>query len=475
MEYIYGNADKYKTRIMEEYARAFYREMQFIDPISKSIKGFFRILRCCDDKVICYRHIDESLKEDLENMNNGCSKMTLGKNWFISAIKHDKFENSYTFALYNGSAEIMTMKEYICYQVNYFFESLLGLAEKKNGDVEISIRNMIYENAIAFVDRKINNTINMAMGPRVMLAENISKISYLHYEGNKVNKKYIVWGIKKEDCDIIFSNDIMFNDETKLNHDKQIRKLLEITYKDKNNGLYLGCCGNKVEGYISSENLKGELYLVEFNGTGKWSFGFQGSEKNKIIFEDKKVKLFKDDDKVTFYLAYKKIFEEDTNIDYVWKIVESARNDKMRIEKELCQKFPTVLKDKLLKNEIEFPETTKFEYEDLYTYRAVERNWDDNRPVSLEDFKSYFELGKKPKRPRGVGGDITKDPHYYGVSSFLDRRIVEQKMKFPNPKKKLAAGYVYSAGGPQDTREEHVCWWLYTGADVSGFKLIEEH
>ena len=24
-------------------------------------------------------------------------------------------------------------------------------------------------------------------------------------------------------------------------------------------------------------------------------------------------------------------------------------NDKMRIEKELCQKFPTVLKDKLLK------------------------------------------------------------------------------------------------------------------------------
>ena len=128
---------------------------------------FFRILRCCDDKVICYRHIDESLKEDLENMNNGCSKMTLGKNWFISAIKHDKFENSYTFALYNGSAEIMTMKEYICYQVNYFFESLLGLAEKKNGDVEISIRNMIYENAIAFVDRKINNTINMAMGPRI--------------------------------------------------------------------------------------------------------------------------------------------------------------------------------------------------------------------------------------------------------------------------------------------------------------------
>lgn len=52
---------------------------------------------------------------------------------------------------------------------------------------------------------------------------------------------------------------------------------------------------------------------------------------------------------------------------------------------------------------LNFQRLHKFEYEDLYTYRAVERNWDDNRPVSLEDFKSYFELGKKPKRPRGVG------------------------------------------------------------------------
>ena len=44
-------------------------------------------------------------------------------------------------------------------------------------------------------------------------------------------------------------------------------------------------------------------------------------------------------------------------------------------------------------------------------------------------------------------------------------------MKFPNPKKKMAAGYVYSEGGPQHTVDQHVCWWLYEGADVSGFKL----
>lgn len=146
----------------------------------------------------------------------------------------------------------------------------------------------------------------------------------------------------------------------------------------------------------------------------------------------------------------------------------------MQVDKELCMKFPVVLRNKLLNKEIELPDTTQFEYEKLFTYRALERSEDDYREVTLEDFKSYFELRKFPKVPRGVIGDITKDPHYYGASSFLKREIVEQKMKFPNPKKKLAAGYVYSEGGPQNTKDQHVCWWLYERADVSGFKIIEE-
>lgn len=146
----------------------------------------------------------------------------------------------------------------------------------------------------------------------------------------------------------------------------------------------------------------------------------------------------------------------------------------MQVEKEICMKFPAVLRDKLLNNEIELPDTTKFEYEKILTYRAVERTSDDNREITLEDFKSYFELKKTPKMPRGMCGDISKNPQYYGVSSFLKKEIVEQKMKFPNPRKKMAVGYVYSEGGPENTNDQHVCWWLYEGADVSGFKLIEE-
>lgn len=108
-------------------------------------------------------------------------------------------------------------------------------------------------------------------------------------------------------------------------------------------------------------------------------------------------------------------------------------------------------------------------------YRAIDREKEDYRAVSLEDFKSYFELKKTPKNARGIKKDWSKDPHYYGVSSFLDKKIVEQKMKFPNPKKKMAVGNIYKEGGPQETnrQQQHICWWLFEDADVSGFKIEE--
>lgn len=40
----------------------------------------------------------------------------------------------------------------------------------------------------------------------------------------------------------------------------------------------------------------------------------------------------------------------------------------MQVSKELCLKFPAVLRDKLSQNEIEFPDGTQFEYGDLFTY-----------------------------------------------------------------------------------------------------------
>lgn len=145
----------------------------------------------------------------------------------------------------------------------------------------------------------------------------------------------------------------------------------------------------------------------------------------------------------------------------------------MAVNNPQYMRFPCILREKLLNNEIHFPKSTRFSYEKIYTYRAVERKEDDFSPITREDFRSYFELGKKPK-PRGVEKDITKDPTYYGVSSFLNRKHVEQLMKFPNPNKKMAAGYVHDKAGPEYTNSDHVCWWLFEDADVSNFQLIEE-
>lgn len=139
---------------------------------------------------------------------------------------------------------------------------------------------------------------------------------------------------------------------------------------------------------------------------------------------------------------------------------------------DIYNKFPLVLRDKLKTGEIEFPKDTLFDYKPILVYRAVEREKEDNTPVSRKDFMSYAELKKKP--PRGKHYD-TSSPNYYGVSSFIKKEIVEQNMHFPNPHKKMARGYICKEGGPQQTNlsTQHVCWWLYEDADLSGFELME--
>lgn len=140
------------------------------------------------------------------------------------------------------------------------------------------------------------------------------------------------------------------------------------------------------------------------------------------------------------------------------------------------QLFPSIIKQKIIDGTLIFPANTLFEYERILVYRAIERNAEDFHEVTLEDFQSYFQLHKTPKAPRGVSKDWKNDPHYYGVSSFIDEEKVRQLMKFPNPRKKMAVGYVFSEGGPQETNltNKHVCWWLYEEADVSNFKIKEE-
>lgn len=93
--------------------------------------------------------------------------------------------------------------------------------------------------------------------------------------------------------------------------------------------------------------------------------------------------------------------------------------------------------------------------------------------IDKNDFRSYFELGKKPKK-LVKGRSLKNDAHWYGVSTFTNKEIIEFNMKFPNPHKKMAAGYVHCEGGPQETKDEHVCWWLYKDVNLSSFRIMED-
>lgn len=143
-------------------------------------------------------------------------------------------------------------------------------------------------------------------------------------------------------------------------------------------------------------------------------------------------------------------------------------------EKSICIKFPAVLRKKLLALEITLPDETQFIYDPFTCFRAVRRKKNDYTPVSREDFRSQYETGHVPNRLRGMNLDNReKEPRFYGTLLSTNKAKVEQQMRMPSPRLKMAVGTVYMEGGPQLTEDEHVCWWLFEDADVSGFVIGE--
>lgn len=131
-------------------------------------------------------------------------------------------------------------------------------------------------------------------------------------------------------------------------------------------------------------------------------------------------------------------------------------------------KFPSVIREKLNNGEISFPPNTKFEYKPIQGFRGIQREENNFEAVSKKDFLSYAEKGI---HRRGIN---EKDPHYYGVSLFLNREAVENALKFPRANKKIAVGNVYAEAGPSEVNEEtgHICWWLYENVEIRGFSIL---
>lgn len=135
-------------------------------------------------------------------------------------------------------------------------------------------------------------------------------------------------------------------------------------------------------------------------------------------------------------------------------------------------KFPVILRGKLKNRLLRFPGNTKFVYETIEAYRMVIRAKDDSHPFDLEDMRSYHEQGKLP---RGVQKMDEADPLYYAVSLFENIEGLKQSLKFSNPKKKVAHGYVYEEGGPcLRGVTGHISWWLFENVDLREFEIMEE-
>lgn len=139
------------------------------------------------------------------------------------------------------------------------------------------------------------------------------------------------------------------------------------------------------------------------------------------------------------------------------------------MENDNILKFPSVLRDKICKGEFAFPGAALFSYEPIQGFRGIQRRENDFKEVTRKDFMSYAELNV---RRRGIN---QKDPHYYGVSLFLNKESVENALKFPRTDKKIAVGKVYKEAGPAEVNEEtgHICWWLYDNIEIEGFSICQ--
>lgn len=136
------------------------------------------------------------------------------------------------------------------------------------------------------------------------------------------------------------------------------------------------------------------------------------------------------------------------------------------------EKFPAVLKDNLKSGALSFPKNTQFDYEPKEAYRGVIRKaGEESIRFNLKDMKSYYELGRVP---RGVP-ICELDPKYFAVSLFKNTDMLEQSYIFGNPRKYIAKGHVRKEGGPSlDSEDDHISWWLFEGADLSEFEIMEK-
>jgi hypothetical protein len=127
------------------------------------------------------------------------------------------------------------------------------------------------------------------------------------------------------------------------------------------------------------------------------------------------------------------------------------------MEDSNLEKFPITLQLGFKKYNLGFPDTTEWDYKPIQVYRMIFREKDDCFLVGVDDFRSYAELPGYPRRGRE---DDVKNPNFYGVSTFTDKKKLCNIMHLPKPGKKLAIGHLVPGFGPIYKALPHICLWV---------------
>ncbi|MBR1702181.1 MAG: hypothetical protein IJ716_09540 [Lachnospiraceae bacterium] len=142
------------------------------------------------------------------------------------------------------------------------------------------------------------------------------------------------------------------------------------------------------------------------------------------------------------------------------------------METECYNKFPKVLRDALRNEKVMFPQTLRWEYEDMAVYRGI-RYTKQKSFVDKSDFCSNIERHLANSMVPADDHDIGS----YSCSCFMDIDQLRLIANFPRKNYAIAKGMIKKEFGPIDVNDEtsHVHLFLYENVDPSGeFEVIEK-
>lgn len=257
---------------------------------------------------------------------------------FSNKFTYEGFEENFVVALkYDDTMFEKFIQTYLSYLTNH----LLCVIEKtkvsrqQTRDDAANLANLIYLWSRDFVhDRICSNTIILSQVSYSLEVTAVEAIADMKYESEDVSGRFIAVSSCSNECEIKLNNT---ETPVKLNETKKIRKLLEVTYQSGNEGLYLFYNRNCIKGFISPKKLKGEYYLIEFLGSGRWRFGQESgiNFRQRIEFGRKDCSIIYSFERYSkkFKESFMNIFGKSDSLDILCKLFDKAR----------CQKHGTML------------------------------------------------------------------------------------------------------------------------------------